>query len=126
MKAIKTLASAIVIGSAILATVPSYAADCPVTNVKFKKGASSASYNGKIKGWQCRTYAFYAKAGQTLTFNLNTKGAAEAIIYGNDDFVQNEPYTLPKTGRYEVRVLQPKAQSIKNLTSRYKVNIQIK
>ncbi|WP_181022015.1 hypothetical protein [Avibacterium endocarditidis] len=46
-------------------------------------------------------------------------------MYGEDDFVPNTPYILPRTGRYEVRVLQPKAQSIKKLTSSYKMNIKI-
>ncbi|MFU2078020.1 hypothetical protein [Avibacterium endocarditidis] len=125
MKSVKHILSALVVSSAVLASVPSYAADCAVTNVKFKKGASSANYSGKIKGWQCRSYAFYAKEGQTLTVNLRAKGAAEAIIYGEDDFAPNTPYILPRTGRYEVRVLQPKAQSIKKLTSSYKMNIKI-
>ncbi|MFQ1014604.1 hypothetical protein ACIWO4_09220 [Avibacterium paragallinarum] len=127
MKSTKKLLSALIVGAAVLATAPlSYATDCPVTNVKFKKGASSANYSGKIKGWQCRTYAIYGKQGQVLTVKLSTKGSAEATIYGNDDFEANVPYTLPETGRYEVRILQPKAQAIKKLISNYKLNIQIK
>lgn len=125
MKPLKHFISTLIVGSAILVSVPSYAADCPITNVKFKKGSHSANYNGKIKGWQCKTYAFYAKEGQTLTVTLSGKGAAEAVVYGYDDFSLDTPYKLPKTGKYEVRVVQPKAQSIKNLTSSYKLKIDI-
>ncbi|PVX33023.1 hypothetical protein C8D76_11050 [Pasteurella langaaensis DSM 22999] len=102
------------------------AQDCKVTDVKFKKGAYSASYNGKIKGWQCVSYKFFAKQGQTLNVNLTTKGNAESILYGDNDFTEGQPYLLPKTGSYEVRVLQPKAAAIKNKLSSYKMNIEIK
>lgn len=125
MKLLKNFISTLVVGSTLLISIPSYATDCPITNVKFKKGSHSANYNGKIKGWQCKAYTFYAKKGQTLTVNVSSKGAAEAIIYGHDNFVQDTPYLLPKTGKYEIRVLQPKAQSIKNSTSSYKLNINI-
>lgn len=69
---------------------------------------------------------FYAQEGQTLTIKLSGKGAAEAIMYSEEDFAPNTPYILLKIGRYEVCVLQPKAQPIKKkLTSSYKLNIKI-
>ena len=107
-------------------TMASAAQDCKMTNVKFKKGAYSAKYNGKVKGWQCVSYKFSAKQGQKLNVNLTTKGNAESILYDNDDFIQDQPYLLPKTGSYEIRVLQPKAAAIKNKTSFYNVNIEIR
>ncbi|MCU9997591.1 inhibitor of g-type lysozyme [[Pasteurella] aerogenes] len=115
-------------GLAVLSatSIASAAQDCKMTNVKFKKGAYSASYNGKVKGWQCVSYKFSAKQGQTLNVNLTTKGNAEAVLYDNYDFIQGQPYLLPKTGSYEVRVLQPKAAAIKNKTSSYNVNIEIR
>lgn len=102
------------------------ASDCKITNVQFKKGAYSASYNGNIKGWQCMSYKFSAKQGQVLNVHLSTKGNAEVVLYDDYDFVQGQPYTLPKTGTYEIRVLQPKASAIKNKVSSYKVKIEIK
>ncbi|MDD0823875.1 hypothetical protein PTQ27_05260 [Mannheimia sp. AT1] len=115
-------------GLAVLSatSMASAAQDCKMTNVKFKKGAYSASYNGKVKGWQCVSYKFSAKQGQTLNVNLTTKGNAEAVLYDADDFIQDQPYLLPKTGSYEIRVLQPKAAAIKNKTSSYNVNIEIR
>lgn len=102
------------------------AADCKTMNVKFKKGAYSASYNGKVKGWQCISYKFSAKQGQVLNVNLTTKGSAAAVLYDEYGFTEGQPYTLPKTGSYEVRVLHPKAAAIKNKTSSYKVQIEIR
>lgn len=100
--------------------------DCKATTVQFKKDSYSANYQGKIKGWQCVSYQFSAKKGQTLTVTISTKGYAEAELYDNYDFIQDEPYTLPKTGKYDIRVLHPKAAAIKNKTSSYSIKIEIK
>ncbi|MCW9710831.1 hypothetical protein L5B71_08285 [Avibacterium sp. 21-586] len=56
---------------------------------------------------------------------LSAKGIAEAIMYSEENFAPNTPYILLKTGRYEVCMLQPKAQPIKKLTSSYKLNIKL-
>lgn len=116
-------------GLIILAVSPfSYAAEprCKEATVLFKKGADSATYQNKLKDWECISYNFVAQKGQTLTVSLTTKNNVEAILYNHNDFVQGEPYILPKAGKYDIRVLQPKAAAIKNQTAFYTIKIKIK
>ncbi|MBE2895369.1 inhibitor of g-type lysozyme [Pasteurellaceae bacterium HPA106] len=95
-------------------------------NVHFKKGAYAATYKGVIKGSQYNSYFFKAQKGQKLTVTVNTKENAEAVLYGYDNFMEGEAYTLPKSGKYEVRVLQPRAMARRGKTSHYNVTINIK
>lgn len=114
---------AIVLATATLGTV--LPASAAVQNVRFARGADSATYQGKVRGYGYNSYYFTAKAGQVLNVDV-AGGHAEAVLYGYDDFVSGSPYTLPATKRYEVRVLQPRSFARQNTTSNYRVGISIR
>ncbi|MBE2893748.1 hypothetical protein [Spirabiliibacterium falconis] len=124
---LKTMAVAAITATSVLALAPAVNAATSHTsvNVHFQKGAYAATYQGVIKGYQYNSYMFTAKKGQKLTVNVNTKGNANAVLYGYDDFIEGESYTLPKSGKYEVRVLQPRAIARKGKKSHYDVTIHI-
>ena len=64
----KFVTAALMATLAITTTASMAAVDKPskAVAVKFKAGASGATYNGKIKGYGYDQYSFYAKKGQAL------------------------------------------------------------
>ncbi|MDZ3934614.1 inhibitor of g-type lysozyme [Escherichia marmotae] len=84
-----------------LLTSTSFAAGKNV-NVEFRKGHSSAQYSGEIKGYDYDTSRYYAELGR------------------------HGQYSLPASGKYELRVLQTRNDARKNKTKKYNVDIQIK
>src|SRR5512142_1520156 len=57
---------------AALVPEPMAAANC-VQEVRFQRGASSATYSGHISGYDHCDYVFTASAGQTLTVRVTGK-----------------------------------------------------
>ncbi|HAL6685132.1 TPA: inhibitor of g-type lysozyme, partial [Escherichia coli] len=106
-------------------------------NVEFSKGHSSAQYSGEIKGYDYDTYTFYAKKGQKVHVSISNEGA-DTYLFGPgiDDSVDlsryspeldsHGQYSLPASGKYELRVLQTRNDARKNKTKKYNVDIQIK
>ncbi|WP_437628753.1 PPC domain-containing protein [Escherichia coli] len=106
-------------------------------NVEFRKGHSSAQYSGEIKGYDYDTYTFYAKKGQKVHVSISNEGA-DTYLFGPgiDDSVDlsryspeldsHGQYSLPASGKYELRVLQTRNDARKNKTKKYNVDIQIK
>ena len=113
-----------------LLTSTSFAAGKNV-NVEFRKGHSSAQYSGEIKGYDYDTYTFYAKKGQKVHVSISNEGA-DTYLFGPgiDDSVDlsrySPEYSLPASGKYELRVLQTRNDARKNKTKKYNVDIQIK
>lgn len=106
-------------------------------NVKFAKGASSANYFGKIKGTKYDTYKFIAKKGQKLKVktsggNVDTylfhKSLADSVNVSkySPEVDKNGAYTLPYSGTYELRVLQPRSQANQGKTPKYWLEIAIR
>lgn len=103
--------------------------------VKFKSGASGATYSGKIKGYNTDSYTFFAKKGQVLTpkvtgnviVYLNQKSLANGIDltdYSGD--LTNGSYTLPTTGTYTVKVGQMRAMARQGKTPNYTLQLTIR
>lgn len=104
---------------------------------EFRKGHSSAQYSGEIKGYDYDTYTFYAKKGQKVHVSISNEGA-DTYLFGPgiDDSVDlsryspeldsHGQYSLPASGKYELRVLQTRNDARKNKTKKYNVDIQIK
>lgn len=121
-----------------LLTSTSFAAGKNV-NVEFRKGHSSAQYSGEIKGYDYDTYTFYAKKGQKVHVSISNEGA-DTYLFGPgiDDSVDlsryspeldsHGQYSLPASGKYELRVLQtrnettPVKTKLKNITSIFKLS----
>ncbi|MBE2898840.1 hypothetical protein KRX11_07380 [Pasteurellaceae bacterium TAE3-ERU1] len=99
-----------------------------VEQVPAVQAAESAvtKYNGTIEGEKFDTYHFKGEKGQKVVINVTGQGHAEAVLYGYDDFMQNEPYTLPESGDYEVRVVQPRTFARDGAKSTYELTIEIK
>lgn len=119
-----------------LLTSTSFAAGKNV-DVEFQKGHSSAQYSGEIKGYDYDTYDFYAKKGQKVHVNISNE-SADIALFGpgisdsvdlsrySPDLDDNGRYTLPASGKYELRILQSRNDARKNKAKKYNVNIQIK
>ena len=118
-----------------LLTSTSFAAGKNV-NVEFRKGHSSAQYSGEIKGYDYDTYTFYAKKGQKVHVSISNEGA-DTYLFGPgiDDSVDlsryspeldsHGQYSLPASGKYELRVLQTRNDArtkLKNITSIFKLS----
>ena len=104
------MTAALIAGLTITSTASMAAADKPAkaVAVKFKAGASGATYNGKIKGYGYDQYSFYAKKGQAL--KVVTTGNVDSYLFHNrladsvnlgeysSDLDSNGDYILPYTG----------------------------
>ncbi|EAX5651144.1 inhibitor of g-type lysozyme [Salmonella enterica] len=106
-------------------------------NVEFDKGQNSARYSGVIKGYDYDTYNFQARKGQKVHVSISNEGA-DTYLFGpgisdsvdlsrySSELDDNGQYTLPASGKYELRVLQTRNEARKNKAKKYSVNIQIK
>jgi hypothetical protein len=104
--------------------------------VHFKKGASQASIKGHIKGRETIDYILRARAGQTMTVNLETShmGAYfnvlppgsdnEAIFVGQVAGPKFEG-KLPKDGDYKIRVYLVRAAARRNESAKYTLKVKI-
>ena len=109
-----------------LLTSTSFAAGKNV-NVEFRKGHSSAQYSGEIKGYDYDTYTFYAKKGQKVHVSISNEGADSVDLSRySPELDSHGQYSLPASGKYELRVLQTRNDARKNKTKKYNVDIQIK
>jgi hypothetical protein len=115
--------------------VPSRA-EIQTTPVQFKKGASSATIKGTIKGDQTIDYTLRAKAGQTMSVKLATsKGANyfnvlppgsndEALFVGSSG--GNEwTGALPADGEYKLRVYLMRSAARRNEAANYTLTVGI-
>ena len=106
------------------------------TVVAFVKGTSSATLKGSIKGDQDHNYVVDARAGQTMTVNLqptkgspymniNGPGAIEAMFIGSTSG-NSFSGRLPTSGRYVVQVYQMRATARRNETANYTLTVAVK
>jgi hypothetical protein len=115
--------------------VPSRA-EIQTTPVQFKKGASSTTIKGTIKGDQTIDYTLRAKAGQTMSVKLATsKGANyfnvlppgsndEALFVGSSG--GNEwTGALPADGEYKLRVYLMRSAARRNEAANYTLTVGI-
>jgi hypothetical protein len=104
--------------------------------VQFKKGASAASIEGKIKGDQSVDHLLGAKAGQTTAaqlnasnrsayFNVLPQGSSEAIFIGSTSGDKFDG-ALPTDGTYAIRVYMMRNAGRRNETANYTLNVSIK
>ncbi|MBV2262427.1 MAG: hypothetical protein KUL79_02575 [Thauera sp.] len=116
-------------------TTPSRA-DIQTSPVQFKKGTSSATIEGSIKGGQTIDYTLRARAGQTMSVMLATKHGAnyfnvlppgsndEALFVGSSG--GNEwTGALPADGEYKVRVYLMRSAARRNEAANYILKVGI-
>ena len=137
----KNLTAAILIGLSVLIVSPTVMAassDSVVktVDVQFKKGASSANYYGKLKGYKYDSYIFYAKKNQKLSVKITGgevdsylfhKNLADSVNVGEYASEADDQgyYTLPYSGKYELRILQPRSQASRGKTPVYWLEVTI-
>ncbi|MCW9709950.1 hypothetical protein L5B71_03460 [Avibacterium sp. 21-586] len=109
---------------------PAVEKNIPQVAPKVEKSIQSEEFThqvkGKISGYDFDSYKVAGKKGQLLTLTLNTNGDAEAFLFGYDDYVYGQSYTLPETKEYEVRIVQPRNSARKGKTADYDLTIQVK
>lgn len=132
------MTAVLIAGLTITSTASMAAADKPAkaVAVKFKAGASGATYHGKIKGYGYDQYSFYAKKGQRL--KAVTTGNVDSYLFNNrlagsvnlgeysSDLDSHGDYILPYTGTYQVRVLQSRNAARKGKTPNYTLQLTIR
>lgn len=102
--------------------------------VRFAKGASSATFRGVLKG-QAQRYADYivrASAGQTIDVRLEDRTEAEFVIL-QPETLENLSSggkewagELPVTGDYTIRVILNRNKARRGVKTAYAVNISIR
>ena len=104
--------------------------------VHFAKGAYSANYYGRVEGYKYDVYNFYGKKGQKLRIELSG-GNVDAYLFSSKlpdsvnlglystDVDKTGAYTLPATGSYEIRVLQPRSQARQDKKPKYWLSLCI-
>lgn len=132
------MTAALIAGLTISSTATIAAADKPAkaVAVKFKAGASGATYHGKIKGYGYDQYSFYAKKGQRL--KAITTGNVDSYLFNNrladsvnlgeysSHLDSHGDYILPYTGTYQVRVMQTRNAARKGKTPNYTLQLTIR
>ncbi len=132
------MTAALIAGLTITSAASVAAADKPAkaVAVKFKAGASGATYHGKIKGYGYDQYSFYAKKGQRL--KAVTTGNVDSYLFNNrladsvnlgeysSDLDSHSDYILPYTGTYQVRVMQTRNDARKGKTPNYTLQLKIR
>jgi hypothetical protein len=101
--------------------------------VRFAKGASSATFRGVLKG-QAQRYADYivrASAGQTIDVRLEGRTEAEFVIL-QPETLENLSWggkewagKLPVNGDYTIRVILNRNKARRGVKTAYVVNISI-
>jgi len=85
--------------------------------IEFKRGASSTTINGKVRGTEEAEYVLSARKGQKLTIRLSSmpkrscvfdiKAPENADLGLEYDANYDYSGTLPKTGDYFINVVRP-------------------
>jgi hypothetical protein len=105
------------------------------TTVRFRSGADSAGYSGRIKGDDTARFFIDARRGQKMSvtlsadnpqayFNVLPSGSQEAIFIGS---TSGNRYSgnLPQSGRYVVEVYLMRAAARRNESSSFSIDIAI-
>ena len=132
-KAVSGLFALIFIG---LLAAPVWAADdIRKEPIHFKKGASSATVKGRIKGYQAVDYVLGARAGQTMKVSLKTSSGAnyfnvlppgsDAAIAIGETLGNKWTGTLPADGEYKIRVFLMRSAARRNETANYTLSVGI-
>ena len=122
--------------AALSAASSAVADDIRTERVHFKKGATSATVENQIKGYEGVDYVLGARAGQAMNVSMATDNAAnyfniiapgktdEALFIGSTSGNQFEG-TLPASGDYKVRVYLMRSAARRGEMAKYRLEMII-
>ncbi len=104
--------------------------------VQFAKGASSATINGVVKGYDTMDYRLRANAGQTMSasmkasheaayFNVLPPGSKDVAIHIGSTSGNQFTGTLPSDGDYKVRLYLMRSAARRNEKADYTLSVSI-
>lgn len=110
----------------ILASAGAASAGCGGA-VKFAPGMSSGTVKGSLSGYDSCDYTVAAKKGQTLSASVKG-GNLDVIVISpvEHNFAADGSLTLPQSGTYTVRVLQPRAMARKGKDANFSLTVGVK
>ena len=119
----------------LASTVLTFAQDIRQERVTFTPGASSATLQGTITGYQAVDYVLGAKAGQTMTVTMKTAHGAnyfnvlppgsEAAIANGSTLGNTWSGTLPVDGDYRIRVYLMRSAARRGEKAAYTLTVGI-
>lgn len=127
---------AVTLGLGVSAPTAAEAAEIQSRQVRFARGAESATINGTVKGDQTIDYKLRGRAGQTMSvtmetshtasyFNVLPPGSNDVALFVGSTSGNKWSDTLPADGEYKIRVYLMRSAARRNETARFKLNIAI-
>lgn len=110
--------------------------DIRTERVQFARGASSATIEGKITGYEIIDYVVNAREGQSANismatrhgatyFNVMAPGETEAAFFVGSTSGNQYEGTLPASGDFHIRVYMMRSAARRNETASYRLEISI-
>jgi len=133
----KSFLAAVTLLSILVVGPPVFARDeIRKERVQFKKGATTATIKGTIKGYETVDYLLGAKAGQNMNVSLATKHGAtyfnilapgeNEVAMFNASASQNQfEGALPASGDYKIRVYMMRSAARRNEAASYTLTVGI-
>jgi hypothetical protein len=116
----------------VLASIPALAQKAEPLRIEFKKGATSAAINDKVRGDEEAEYVVAAKKGQRFSVKLTSSPrrsscfdfrAEQASAPSQQDCNYEYAQTVPQTGDYLITVVRRTSGAG---TSAYKLSVGLK
>ncbi len=131
MKIMKSL----ILGIAILTTMPAFADDMRRETIRFPPGSSSSTIKAFVKGYQTVQYALSVTAGQKMSVQLDSRNTslyfnvtapgAEAAMYNSSIEGNSTSITIPSSGEYLIDVYLMRNAARRNETASYDLTLYV-
>lgn len=132
------VASLVLLGTPAVVVAPVAVAQVqiPTQRVQFAPGATSATIEDTIRGYEIIDYLVSARAGQSINvsmatnnsanyFNILAPGENEVAMFNGSVNENQFEGTLPATGDYKIRVYQMRSAARRNEVANYRLEIVI-
>lgn len=96
--------------------------------VRFRKGTTSTTINGRVTGFEVRDYMLRALKDQTMGVTMQSKEATFAVHFQGKNIsgeTRNWSGSLPRYGDYHVRVYLPGDKGRQGVSADYSVTIGV-
>lgn len=129
-------AIAVTLGAVLLASAAAAADEIRTERVHFKEGATSATVEGSIKGYESVDYVLGARKGQSMNVSMATDNRSnyfnilapgkndEAMFIGSTSGDQFEG-ALPASGDYKIRVYLMRNAARRDEVANYRLEMII-